>query len=442
MHAVNNLKISLTTARANGDLLPFFCGMAVSIPFMLNFVVGGNSYRVSVGMLVFIALLLPAILGCRSPVNFPRTWLALFLAFLVWGLFVIAISEPSDNSFKGLFSFLYQLFLFSHVFVGNRLLRSYNSVVTLTSGIVLMMALTGIFVLLQFDLFQSLDNLLQLKSHYMNCGDSYESGQLLEGIFGWPNCFATFLAVCILFAFHLSVISQTLWQKTVFTIVTLELITLIIITFSRTGWITLFIAILSFIVFRMQPKRIVKKLSVVLPVLLLLYWLTGYYGQLLMGNLTNLVSLFIRLDFFAKVLAINDPASYFIGNGFLSADALFVGRGDSVIDHVISAHNDYMSILLRVGLPGLMLYIGLLSICFRKTLRGTKINSIPGMQRFLCLWAGVSLAFFASGFTQESMRFWPISGTFFLISGGIMGMLGEDNKREHHSRLQYLETRS
>lgn len=429
----------METKSQNFDALAFLTGMLIGEPFAFRLYLEESYMRFSFGMLVFIFVIVPLISQRRIFCRVNSIFKDLFMAFLVWGTLVLLISIIRGFAVSGLKSFFYQFFIFSHLFLGIRLLRSYNSILSLLFGIVIITALTGIIVITTQDLAGSWASLYRSKVQYMDL--DVESSQHMEDytIVGWPNNYAVFLGAGILFAFHLFSRSKPLWQKATFVIIMLEFLIVMLLTFSRTGLMSFFIAV--FWATSFSDKKLFQTIKIAFLLctcIFLAVWYVSELSTLLADNFTYTGSLGVRFELFSRIFEMSSPLSYFVGNGFRSMEAISPEVGSFSVFVIQSAHNDFLSMFIRAGIPGLILYCWILYECYRSLLTGIKANSVPEIRGFLKLWAGVSLGFFVAGITAEIMRFWPVSATYFLISGGLLGILGNKNNRQQFGAIRHL----
>lgn len=286
----------------------------------------------------------------RIPKIFP-----LFILFIIWMIISLTYSRNINDSIWEILritSFFSLFFvMFNLIYENKKLVRSF----------LVFFILFGIVLLLK-DLYGFIGN-----SGLKNAG-------LFQGSLVWHNQMAGFLLFLIPINLSLLIKSKPLQVRLLFASSFFIALFAMLLTYSRGGWISLFISLIFFVAINI--KKIQKSARIVLPIFFVFIIIL-----LLVSKPSRIIERVnaLRVDVFSNTKTVSGDLRTSVWQNsikmFASSPVLGIGPGafGSTYFNFQSApwlyskyaHNYFLEILVELGVPGLLIFLSILLVMMR-----------------------------------------------------------------------------
>ncbi len=414
------------------QIVIFLQGSLLSIPLFIPFDIGLH-YRVIVGSLIALPLVLLYLLF-QKQIRIPRSdsLFIMIIAFILVSSVSAWIGTIRYNNISGVISFIYQLILLSYFLFGLLLLRNSKDILIFFRGIVCTTILICIIILIYLFSINSYENISFGHKILMVQYDEDVSGTLMiNSIFGWPNNFGSFLVIVLMFCMSLLDATSKKSIKFFYLLAIPLLVLTIVFTFSRTAYLMAILSILTWILIQKGFKKKVVVASTTVFIIILIFKMLPAIADWIeyMG------SFYVRLTLQNFMLERIDALSFIAGHGYQSWEIITEKyASEDIMGYTVSAlstHNEYLTILLKSGIFGFLLFIGVLFIVYRRVHHLSIKVSDYRVRKIFASWYCVLGPLFLSLFVQETLRYWPVSVIFWMLSGSLLNF-----------QTQFIETES
>ena len=388
-------------------------GAGLPIPYALPW--PGSQGSIAAGLLIWVVLV-PILI-----ITGPKEWTLLRRdvvgRLLLVFLFVSALSLPiglvlTHNS-NGPRSYVYQVALMLNFGVGYLILRRLDDIdlffrtFVATIGVVSIPLSIG---LLQAGILEDV--------HWF-----HNSIDLRATIYGWPNGFSILVALALVMCLRIISTATTRLVRWAYVVLATGLSACLILTFSKTGWVALAAALWLLALRKWSVWRQVLLLAGAAATLFVLERVNGSFRD----TIFTLSTLEERLRFLVLVLQRIKPILLLTGSGSQSLETLLAKYASEQLEPGLSvgglsAHDEFLNILVKAGLFGLILLVAALCIVMWRTRRLTMSTDsrIAHMSRY---WYAASWAVIVSLFAIDELHYWPVGALFWMMAGVAVRLL-------------------
>jgi len=254
----------------------------------------------------------------------------------------------------------------------------------------------------------------------------------VNGTFVHPNMLAFYLVfiLTLLFFLFLSLKREAV-EKYFYLFLSLPLLAVLVLTYTRGAWLCLIVVLLLIGLFRFRIFLIVS-----LTALILFYAVSPAIQE----RVNSLVpfsasdSTVWRLDLWRDALSYAQ-ARPLTGYGAGTA-TIVIGQNRSYLLGSSEPHNDYIKILLELGILGLIIYASLIVSLLVKLARGWQRETRPRRQLLFLFVLVFSLSFYLASVGDNLLKDSSLQWSFWALVGALMSgylTLGHrNNKLNNH----------
>ena len=352
----------------------------------------------------------------------PKEWVVLrrdaVARLLLAFLFVSALSLPIGivifHNLLGPRSFVYQLALMLNFAAGYLILRRLDDVDLLIRGFVASIGAIALFL-----------SIYLLQAGILGSVHSFHNSDALKNaVYGWPNGFSVVIAVGLVMCLYVIATVDGRLVRRAYAVLAIGLSACLILAFSKTGWLVMAIALwllwLRFWSIRRQLLLLAG--AVVASLVLLLASNESFRMQVFtLGTVDE------RLRFVAIVFRHVNPIILLTGSGSQSLEALLAPfANEQVVPGLsvgeISAHDEFINVLVKTGLLGLILFVAVLVKVMVRTRRLTRSadSRVAPLSRY---WYAASWAVIVSMLAIDELHYWPVGALFWMVTGAMVHLL-------------------
>jgi O-antigen ligase len=236
-------------------------------------------------------------------------------------------------------------------------------------------------------------------------------------VYGWPNTFSVLLAVALILCGYVIASADNTNLRRVYAVLAIGLAACILLTFSKTGWVALAVAIwlLWMRFWRWRYQALVLAAIAVIATVLLVVGNTSFRIQVFtIGTLQE------RLQITVDVFRYVNPLVILGGSGSQNLETLLAQTHAELVPGVplasLSPHDEFMNVLVKGGIVSLALFVAALAIAVLRA-RDLVRHADRDVARFFRYWYAAAWAVIVSLFAGEELRYWPVAAMFWLIAG-------------------------
>ena len=390
-------------------------GAGLPLPFALP-LRGGASGSISVDLVVWPLVAVALVVGGSKEWRGLRrdTIGRLLLLFVIVSAASLPIGLVLFHNLEGPRSFLFQVALVLNFVAGYLILRQLDDIDLLIRAFVISI---GAFSL-------ALSIYLLQAGILGSVHEFHNNDTLQRNIYGWPNGFSVLVAVALVLCLYVISTARTPLERRLFLGVAAILGACMALTFSKTGWVALAVALwlLWLRFWSVRRQLLVLAGLLVAAIVLLLVANTSFRIQVF-----TLGTLELRLLFVAVVLQHINPLFLLAGSGSQTVAAVTAPFAQVQLIPGVSvggfgAQDEFLNVLVKDGIFGLSLLVALLVIVTWRAGRLTK-SADHHVQQLFRYWYAASWAVIISLFSVEELHYWPIGALFWLMAGGMVHFL-------------------
>ena len=387
-------------------------GAGLPIPYALPW---GSQASISVGLFIWAAVVaILVVTGPKEWAGLRRDWVArLLLAFAVVGALSLPIGIAMFHNLDCPRSFVYQAALLLNFATGYMILRKLDDVDLFIRAFVA--SIGAIALPLSIYLLQT--GILEDVHGFHN------SDALKAAIYGWPNGFSILVVVALVMCLYVISTATTRLVRRAYIVLAIGLSACLILTFSKTGWLALAIALWPL---RIRLWSVWRQLLLVAGLAAILFVLERV-SRNFRETIVNLGTFLERLRIVATVLRHINPIILLTGSGSQNVQALVAPYASEQVEPGLSlgglsAHDELLNVLVKTGLVGLLLLVAALVFV---TLRARRLamSGDGRIAKFSHYWYAASWAVIASLFTVDELHYWPVGAVFWMMAGVMVHLL-------------------
>jgi lipopolysaccharide/colanic/teichoic acid biosynthesis glycosyltransferase len=391
-------------------------GAGLPVPYALH-LPGDSASYVAIDIVVW-----PVIAGALVLTS-PREWRGLqrdtVTRLLIAFVAVAAISVPfgflAYHALSGPVSFAYQVVILLNFVIGYWALREVADIELLVRGFVISAGVIALLLSLYLLYAGGLE-----KVHVI-----HNSPALRSFIYGWPNGFAVLLDVAFVMCLYFIQTASSRVPRVLYLLVATGLGACIALTFSKTGWVALLVALWLLFLRFWSVRRQLLLLGSLLSGIAILSALNESFRK----QVFTLDTLAERVRFLGVVLHDLNPITLLAGSGSLNVETLLAGHAnEQLIPGVtvgsLSTHDEFLTVLVKTGLIGLVLFVAILIVVVWRA-RVVAKTAQGRTAVFFRYWFAASCAVVASLFAGEELHYWLVSALFWLMAGATVHQLPE-----------------
>jgi O-antigen ligase len=384
-------------------------GAGLPIPYAVPWL-GAGTGSLSVDLFVWPLLVGALVLtGSREWVGLRRDVVArLLLAFLIVSALSLPIGMVLYNKLDGPKSFAFQVVLMLNFGAGYLILRTLGDIDLLIRAFV---ASIGAFSLAL--------SIYLLQAGILGSVHSFHnSSSLMTAIYGWPNGISVLAVVGLVMCMYVIATAKGRLVRGAYLVFAIGLGTCLILTFSKTGWVAVAVALwLLWLRFWTIRRQVLLLAGVAAALAVLLYAANASFRM----QIYTIGTLEVRLRFVAVVLDRINPLILLTGSGSQSLVTLTRPFADvqlvpGVTVGGLGPQNEFLNVLVKSGVVGLALLVAALVIIMLRT-RRLKMSTDDRVAQLFRFWFATSSAIVVSLFAVEGLRYWPLGAIFWLIAG-------------------------
>ena len=263
----------------------------------------------------------------------------------------------------------------------------------------------------------------------------HNSTDLRTAIYGWPNGFSILVVVAMVMCLRIISTATSRLVRRAYVVLAIGLGLCLILTFSKTGWVALAIAIWLLALRKWSVWRQLLLLAGGAATLFVLERVNGSFRD----TVFTLGTLEERLRFLVLVLSRIKPILLLTGAGSQSLETLLAKYAKEQLEPGLSvgglsAHDEFLNILVKAGVFGLILFVAVLVIVMWRTRRLTKSpdSRIAHLSRY---WYAASWAVIASMLAIDELHYWPVGALFWMMAGVAVHLLTHTQAQSGASTL-------
>jgi O-antigen ligase len=367
----------------------------------------------------------------------PKVWLGLrrdtvariLLAFTVVSALSLPIGIAIYHNIVGARSFGYQVALMLNFAAGYLILRRLDDVDLFIRAFV---ASIGAIALLL--------SIYLLQAGVLGSVHSFHNSDALKtAIYGWPNGFSVLIAAALVMCLYVIATVDSRLVRRAYTALAIGLTACLILTFSKTGWLVMVIALwLLWLRFWSTRRQLLLLAGVVVSSLALLFVSNESFRM----QVFTLGTVDERLRFVAIVFRHVNPVILLTGSGSQSFEALLAPfASEQVVPGLsvgeISAHDEFINVLIKTGLLGLILFVAALVMIMLRTRRLTRSadSRVAHLARYSY---AASWAVIVSLFAIDELHYWPVGAFFWMLAGAMVHLI--QPSEQHEPLIRPIET--
>ena len=390
--------------------------LAAGLPVPYAFHLPGESASyVAVDLLVWPVLAgAPILLGVKEWGGFRHDRVArLLVAFVA----VSAISVPFGvivyHGLGGARSFAYEVAILLNFVVGYFVLRNIDDIGLLIKAFVASIGTIAVLLSLY----------LLLTGAAGDVHIVHNSPALRSFVYGWPNGFAVLLAVGIVMCLYVISTTSSSIARGIYIVFGIGLAACIILTFSKTGWVALLVALwLLFLRFWRLRYQALLLAAIVLSIAII-----SALNQSFRISIFQLNTFTERILFLVVVLRNVNPLALIAGSGSQTVETLLASHAnEQLIPGVtvgsLSTHDEFLDVLVKTGVVGLMIFVATLALVLMRA-RRVAVSADDRTSRLFRYWYAAGWAVIVSLFAGEELHYWLISALFWMMAGATIHVL-------------------
>lgn len=389
-------------------------GAGLPIPYALH-LPGDSSSYVAIDLAIWPVLAGALLLMDRNDLRrLPNDPTARLLA--AW-LVVSALSVPfgffAYHSLAGPVSYAYLVVVLLNFAVGFVALRNVEDVDVLLRAFV---ASIGVIALL-------LSAYLLYAGALEKVHVVHNSPALRAFVYGWPNGFAVLLAVALVMSLYVRSTFPAGAFRWFYTLMAAGLGACLLLTFSKTGWVALAVAMwLLYVRFWRLRYQLV-----LLDVIALAVVVPSFTNKSFDMQIFTLSTLGERLSFLLVVLKDVNPLVLIFGSGSQSIETILAGHAHDVLlpgvtVGSLSTHDEFLNIMVKSGLIGLVLFLTVLVVVMLRSRDLARRDSGRSQQLFK-FWYAAGWSVIVSLFAGEELHYWLVAAPFWLMAGAAVNWM-------------------
>jgi lipopolysaccharide/colanic/teichoic acid biosynthesis glycosyltransferase len=383
-------------------------GAGLPLPYALH-LPGNSSSYVAIDLVIW-----PVVAGALvlvSPKDWRRLWhdtaARLLLAWVVVGALSVPFGVLVYHSLSGLVSYAYLVVILLNFAVGLVALRSVDDVNALIRGFV---ASLGVVALL-------LSAYLIYAGALERVHIIHNSPALRAFVYGWPNGFAVLLAVALVMCLYVISTFRRGTFRWFYTVMALGIGACLLLTFSKTGWVALLVALWLLYLRFWRLRYQLLLLGAIASVIVVLSLTNESFNK----QIFTLATLSERVSFLLVVLKDVNPLTLVFGSGSQSVETLLAGHAqDQLIPGVtvgsLSTHDEFLNTLVKTGLVGLAIFVAVLVFVMLRNWELTRSKDTDGSRLFK-FWYAAGWSVLVSLFAGEQFHYWLLGALFWLMAG-------------------------
>ncbi len=361
-----------------------------------------------------------------------RDWLGLWrnniARLLVAFLVVNAVSVPVGvfvyHTVDGVRSFLYMIAIVANLGVGFLVLRKLEDLRIVSQAFVASIGIVSVFL-----------DVYLLQSGILSRVHSFHNSDVIGAVvYGWPNGFSILPVVALVLCIYLFQTATTTVARRINLGLGAALALCLLLTFSKTGWIAMAVALwlMSLRYWSWRDQLYVVAALVAIGIVLLFVTNDSFRTQVFtvetVGERFSLIGYIFRLV---------NPLVFIVGSGSQSLETLLAKSNGFLVPTVplasLSAHNEYVNVLIKGGVFSLILFLAALGVAMLQTRRiALTAGGLTG--QFFHTWYAAAWAVIVSMLVGEEMHYWPVAAIFWLIIGGSAHFLPKTQPVEAQER--------
>ncbi len=387
-------------------------GAGLPIPYALPW---GSQASISVGLFIWaVVVVVLVVTGPKEWTRLREDWAArLLLAFAVVGALSLPIGIAMFHNLDGPRSFVYQVALLLNFATGYLILRKLDDVDLFIRAFVAsigVMALPLSIYLLRAGILEDVHGF-------------HNSDALKAAIYGWPNGFSILIVVALVMCLYVISTATTRPVRGAYFVFAIGLSACVILTFSKTGWVALAIALWPLRLRLWSVWRQLVLVAGVAAILFVLEQVNSNFGE----TIVNLGTFLERLRIGAIVLRHINPIILLTGSGSQNVQAFLAPYANELVEPGLSlaglsAHDELLNVLVKTGLLGLALLLIVLVIVTLRARRLAK-GADSRIAQLSHYWYAASWAVIASLFTVDELHYWPVGAVFWMMGGAMVHLL-------------------
>jgi O-antigen ligase len=389
-------------------------GAGIPIPYAVR-LPGSKSGGYAVDLVIWAVVV--AILVLAGPKDWKGlrhdrvAWL--LLAFATVSALSLPIGIIAYHNLDGVRSFAYQLVLISNFAAGYLVLRQVDEIKLLIRGFVA--SVGAISTALAVYLLQA--GILGSVHEFHN------SGVIRAAVYGWPNYFSVLVAVAFVMCLYVISISAGV-VRFIHIGLAIGMAACEVLTFSKTGWAVLALALWILWVRFWSIRRQLIVAGGLIAAALVLFITTNESFKLQVFTLGTLDE---RLRFMAVVFQKVNPMVLLAGSGSQAIDTLLAPYAQlPLIPGVrvgdLTSHDEFLNVLVKSGLVGLVLLVVALVIVIVRSHRLAR-HADPRIATLFRYWYAASLAIMASLFASDELHYWLVGALFWMMAGAAVHLM-------------------
>jgi O-antigen ligase len=345
----------------------------------------------------------------------------LLIAFLAVSALSVPFGAIAYHNLSGVWSFGYFVLILCNFGVGYLVLRTVEDVDLLIRSFV---APIGV-ISLPMTVYLLQAGILERVHQFHN------STAIRSTVYGWPNAYSVLLAIGLVLSLYVCTTAATRLVRRIYVVFAIGITACLILTFSKTGWVALAVA-LWFLWLRFWS---VKRAAVVVAALvvagIVLFLASNESFRMQVFTIETVGE---RLQFFAIVLRDVNPLILLTGSGSQSVELLMAAYANQQLVPTVglaslSPHDEFLNVLIKSGVVGLILMVAALTVV---VLRGRRVAraASPHSVQLARYWYATSWAVIISLFAGEELHYWPVAALFFLLAGAAVHLLPSAEPRK------------
>lgn len=398
-------------------------GAGLPIPYAFH-PPGDSSSYVAINLLIWPVVAGGLVLtGHLERARLQRDLVArLLLAFVVISAVTVPFGLLTYHRWSGPVSFSYQVLILLNFVVGYLVLRGLEDIELLIRAFVASIGAVALPLAIYLLYAGSLE-----KVHLV-----HNSSALRSFVYGWPNGFAVLLAVSFVMCLYVISTAGNRLVRRIYVLLGIALGACLILTFSKTGWVAVVLALwLLYLRFWTVRRQLLLLAGAVLSGTVLLFAhdlrrtaIDFVSNESFRMQVFTLDTLLERFRFLLVVLRDVNLLTIITGSGSQSVETLLASHAhDQLIPGVtvgsLSTHDEFLNILVKSGLIGLVVFVTALVLVMLRSRQLAYSTKSRDAQLFR-YWYAASWAVVVSLFAGEELHYWLVGALFWLMAGAML----------------------
>ncbi|HKW58996.1 MAG TPA: O-antigen ligase family protein [Candidatus Dormibacteraeota bacterium] len=332
----------------------------------------------------------------------------LLVAYLAASAASLPIGIAAYHNTTGVRSYLYGVAIVANFAAGYLILRGTDDVKLVLRAFVASIGVVSIGL-----------NIYLLQSGILENPHSFHNSRFITTlVYGWPNAFSVLLVIAALMAVYFLLTATTTPIRIVYGVLAASLAVCLILTFSKTGWVSAAVAAWVLLLRFWSWRRQLALVGFLLAAGVGLYFVGN---ESLRMQLFTIETLTERFTIVADVFRYTNPLYILVGSGSQPLETLLRAHANVQIAPTVglatlSPHDEFVNVLVKGGIASLVLFVAALVVVMLRLRR--VVRQPDGLDSMLFrYWQAASWAVIASLFTGEELRYWPLAAAFWLVAG-------------------------